>query len=278
MRELQCVAVASLRRGAAASPTQIAPEHLELVGRRGGGACRSRDAAPAACSWARAPARRSATTSPGSNHVLPTGGAARFQSALVAGHVPAPYGSRILARRGARPVSLPQAPPWPAPRASPCTPSPWSAEREPHRPHPPRHTARPTSRCRSGSTAAAPASARTGVGFFDHLLDALARHGGLDLDVGVKGDLETGPAPHRRGHRHRARPGARRGARRPGRHRAASARGRADGRGARLAARSTSPAGRSLRLRGRLPGRARRATSTPTWPRSSSARWPAPPS
>jgi imidazoleglycerol-phosphate dehydratase len=33
----------------------------------------------------------------------------------------------------------------------------------------------------------------TGVGFFDHLLDALARHGGLDLDVGVRGDLETGP-------------------------------------------------------------------------------------
>jgi imidazoleglycerol-phosphate dehydratase len=34
---------------------------------------------------------------------------------------------------------------------------------------------------------------RTGVGFFDHLLDSVARHGGLDLDVGVKGDLETGP-------------------------------------------------------------------------------------
>jgi imidazoleglycerol-phosphate dehydratase len=33
----------------------------------------------------------------------------------------------------------------------------------------------------------------TGVGFFDHLLDALARHGGLDLDVQVRGDLETGP-------------------------------------------------------------------------------------
>ena len=32
----------------------------------------------------------------------------------------------------------------------------------------------------------------TGVGFFDHLLDALARHGGLDLDVSVRGDLETG--------------------------------------------------------------------------------------
>ncbi len=33
----------------------------------------------------------------------------------------------------------------------------------------------------------------TGVGFFDHLLDALARHGALDLDVQVRGDLETGP-------------------------------------------------------------------------------------
>jgi len=33
----------------------------------------------------------------------------------------------------------------------------------------------------------------TGVGFFDHLLDAVAKHGGLDLDVRVRGDLETGP-------------------------------------------------------------------------------------
>jgi imidazoleglycerol-phosphate dehydratase len=34
---------------------------------------------------------------------------------------------------------------------------------------------------------------RTGVGFFDHLLDSVARHGGLDLDLTVQGDLETGP-------------------------------------------------------------------------------------
>jgi imidazoleglycerol-phosphate dehydratase len=33
----------------------------------------------------------------------------------------------------------------------------------------------------------------TGVGFFDHLLDAVARHGGLDLDVQARGDLQTGP-------------------------------------------------------------------------------------
>jgi imidazoleglycerol-phosphate dehydratase len=34
---------------------------------------------------------------------------------------------------------------------------------------------------------------RTGVGFFDHLLDSLARHALLDLDVTAEGDLETGP-------------------------------------------------------------------------------------
>jgi imidazoleglycerol-phosphate dehydratase len=32
----------------------------------------------------------------------------------------------------------------------------------------------------------------TGVGFFDHMLDLLARHGRLDLTVKARGDLETG--------------------------------------------------------------------------------------
>lgn len=32
----------------------------------------------------------------------------------------------------------------------------------------------------------------TGVGFLDHMLDLLARHGRLDLDVAVTGDLGTG--------------------------------------------------------------------------------------
>ena len=33
---------------------------------------------------------------------------------------------------------------------------------------------------------------RTGIGFFDHMLDSLARHAALDLDVRAEGDLETG--------------------------------------------------------------------------------------
>jgi imidazoleglycerol-phosphate dehydratase len=32
----------------------------------------------------------------------------------------------------------------------------------------------------------------TGVGFLDHMLDLLARHGRLDLDIRVSGDLQTG--------------------------------------------------------------------------------------
>jgi imidazoleglycerol-phosphate dehydratase len=35
-------------------------------------------------------------------------------------------------------------------------------------------------------------SRATGVGFLDHMLDLLARHGHLDLDVAASGDLQTG--------------------------------------------------------------------------------------
>ena len=31
----------------------------------------------------------------------------------------------------------------------------------------------------------------TGIGFFDHMLNSFARHGFFDLDLPVKGDLET---------------------------------------------------------------------------------------
>ena len=37
-----------------------------------------------------------------------------------------------------------------------------------------------------------PASSETGVGFLDHMLDLLARHGRLGLEVRASGDLETG--------------------------------------------------------------------------------------
>ena len=33
---------------------------------------------------------------------------------------------------------------------------------------------------------------RTGIGFFDHMLDLLARHGRLDLEIAAAGDLQTG--------------------------------------------------------------------------------------
>ncbi len=35
-------------------------------------------------------------------------------------------------------------------------------------------------------------SRQTGVGFLDHMLDLLARHGRLDLEVAASGDLQTG--------------------------------------------------------------------------------------
>jgi imidazoleglycerol-phosphate dehydratase len=35
-------------------------------------------------------------------------------------------------------------------------------------------------------------SRQTGVGFLDHMLDLLARHGHLDLEVSATGDLQTG--------------------------------------------------------------------------------------
>ena len=31
----------------------------------------------------------------------------------------------------------------------------------------------------------------TGIGFFDHMLDQIARHGNMDLEIQVKGDLEV---------------------------------------------------------------------------------------
>jgi imidazoleglycerol-phosphate dehydratase len=43
-----------------------------------------------------------------------------------------------------------------------------------------------------GLDGAGAGSRETGVGFLDHMLDLLARHGRLDLEVKVTGDLQTG--------------------------------------------------------------------------------------
>jgi imidazoleglycerol-phosphate dehydratase len=47
-------------------------------------------------------------------------------------------------------------------------------------------------RLRLALDGAGESSASTGVGFLDHMLDLLARHARLDLDVEASGDLETG--------------------------------------------------------------------------------------
>ena len=92
--------------------------------------------------------------------------------------------------------------------------------------------ARPTSRSSSTWTAAR-SRPTTGVGFLDHMLDLLGRHGRLGLRVEAERRPRDRRPPHRRGRRHRARPGARPGARRPRRDPPLRLRRGADGRGAR---------------------------------------------
>ena len=46
-------------------------------------------------------------------------------------------------------------------------------------------------RVRVGLDGTGEAGVRTGIGFFDHMLDALARHGTFDLEVACEGDLHV---------------------------------------------------------------------------------------
>ena len=58
-----------------------------------------------------------------------------------------------------------------------------------------------------GIDGAGTARISTGIGFFDHMLDQIARHSLIDMEVKAKGDIHIDDAPHCRGHRHCARPG-----------------------------------------------------------------------
>ena len=130
----------------------------------------------------------------GSNHTLPTGGAARFASGLQSRH----FRRRMSEVRIGPAAEALAAAGVPIARAEgfPCTPSRWRAMRENGRMSRTatmtRRTGETDVKVASALDGRAPARASTGVGFFDHMLDLLARHGRLDLDVAVTGDLETG--------------------------------------------------------------------------------------
>jgi imidazoleglycerol-phosphate dehydratase len=55
-----------------------------------------------------------------------------------------------------------------------------------------RRTAETDVRLTLGLEGAGEGTRETGIGFLDHMLDLLARHGRIDLDVTVSGDLQTG--------------------------------------------------------------------------------------
>ena len=55
------------------------------------------------------------------------------------------------------------------------------------------------------------ADVHSGIGFFDHMLSAVAKHGLFDLTVARQGRSGSGRPPHGRGHGHRARRGHRAG-------------------------------------------------------------------
>ena len=174
----------------------------------------------------------------GSNHVLPTGGAARFASMLSPRHFRRRMAEVRIGRGGGQAgdggrADRPRGGLRGARRVD------GGARRRQSDPDE-RRTA--TIERKTGETdvrltltldGTGEGTRDTGVGFFDHMLDLLARHGRIDLDVKVSGDLQTGAHHTAEDTAIVLGPGARHGAGRPRGHRPLRVGDRADGRGAR---------------------------------------------
>ena len=172
----------------------FAPEHLQLVGAEAE-ALAPRVTAAGAVFVGAAAGTAFGDYVAGSNHVLPTEGAARFASGLNVRHFVrtmaevrmdadaaaalAPAGRRDRARGGLHRARRLHGGQNGRPRMT------RTAEIT-------RTTGETDVRLTLGLDGTGAGTRATGVGFFDHMLDLLARHGRLDLEVAVTGDLRTG--------------------------------------------------------------------------------------
>src|SRR5829696_1400481 len=155
---------------------------------------RRRRGPPVACSWARTRRPPSVTTRRARTTCFRRAapGASRAHS----GRTSSRGGSRPSRCRARRPgSSRRRSLHWPAPRASRCTPN---RRRSGRRNRGMARTAeinRETKETRVRlrlDLDGGEAKVATGVGFLDHMLELLARHGRLGLDLEASGDLETG--------------------------------------------------------------------------------------
>ena len=183
-------------RGASALANAFAPEHLQLIGAEMEALAPVDHAPPAACSWAPPARPRSATTSPAPTtscrRAAPRASPRRSRRATFAARWP-----RCGSARGAAKLAAAGAPIARAEGFDVHAESMEARVRENPRAMSrtatiERTTAETDVRLTLALEGTGAGTRVTGVGFLDHMLDLLARHGRLDLDVTVSGDLQTG--------------------------------------------------------------------------------------
>ena len=140
----------------------------------------------------------------GSNHVLPTGGAARFGGPLGPGAFMrrssvVSIGSAAARELAPHVAAIAAAEGFPVHGESATATGEAMSDRAARIERETRET-KIALELELGGGEVAPS---TGIGFFDHMLELLGRHGNLGLVVRATGDLETGAPPHGRGRRHR---------------------------------------------------------------------------